>query len=517
MFLFVISSRAFPLGSMRPAIRSLSSSLSASKPPITLLGGFLGSGKTTTLKNILENQKGMKIGVVVNDVAEVNIDAALVKDARNADSSGMSVDTVQLSNGCACCSLSSELLDSLHTLSDMAEKSGEPYDHVVIELSGVADPNAVKSTFEGGTDHPVSKLIDLKSTKVVTLVDSSTFGIDWMSWNSAGDRDNWVDPADECAASLKVTELLAEQVESADTIVVNKIDLSDEARTAQAMEVVKSLNPNAKVFQTQYGKTPLEELLSSVKSEAKKTECCSNPTCPSKVEVKAECTADDHSHDHSHSHSHSHSDSDAAGITSFTYKATRPFRMDRLLNVLNTWPVPVKDELDIKAMSKYSSSSVTMLSGDTVDNPFVSILRSKGFCWMAPNSWGGKGDQWRHETAMYWSHAGKHFGITSAGKWWGSLEGKEQVQMFLEDKPEEYERIMRDDWVTDEFGDRRQELVFIGVGYDEQKIRDSLDECLLTDEEMESYRAQLNNFKQTTVDAGVGGASLFSENTGNYN
>ena len=89
--------------------------------------------------------------------------------------------------------------------------------------------------------------------------------------------------------------------------------------------------------------------------------------------------------------------------------------------------------------------------------------------------------------------------------------------MFLEDKPEEYERIMRDDWVTDEFGDRRQELVFIGVGYDEQKIRDSLDECLLTDGEMESYRAQLNNFKQTTVDAGVGGASLFSENTGNYN
>lgn len=348
-----------------------------------------------------------------------------------------------------------------------------------------------------------------------------------------------MDEGDECSAGQKVTELLAEQVESADTIVVNKIDLSDPARTSQAMEVVRSLNPTAKVFKSEFGRAPLEELLNGVSSPAAETEiteCCSNPKCESKTQSTTEASSHSHSHSHDHStstsscsdskctdpthdhsHSHSHSSANNAGITSFTYQASTPFNMNRLLNVLNTWPVPVKDELDVVAMSSYNSGEVTMKDGEKVDNPFISILRSKGFCWMAPNSWEGKGDQWRHETAMYWSHAGKHFGITSAGKWWGSLEGKEQVKMFLEDKPEEYERIMKADWVTEEFGDRRQELVFIGVNYDEKKIRECLDECLLTEEEMEAYRRNLNNFKQTTVDVGSGGASLFSESTGNYN
>jgi len=127
---------------------------------------------------------------------------------------------------------------------------------------------------------------------------------------------------------------------------------------------------------------------------------------------------------------------------------------------------------------------------------FRGVLRSKGFCWMAPMKWSssaGNGDVWRHDTAMYWSHAGKHFGITTAGKWWATLT-KEQMKPNFVNNQEEYERILREDWVSEEWGDRRQELVFIGSRLDEEEIREALDECLCTEEEMVAYRAQLRSY-----------------------
>lgn len=115
---------------------------------------------------------------------------------------------------------------------------------------------------------------------------------------------------------------------------------------------------------------------------------------------------------------------------------------------------------------------------------------------------------WRHDTAMYWSHAGKHFGIQSAGKWWGTL-GKEDMKPFFEGNMKEYERILREDWVSEEWGDRRQELVFIGAKIDEEDIRAALDECLCTKEEMEMYRAQLRNYLDASISDSNGGPSLF--------
>jgi len=133
---------------------------------------------------------------------------------------------------------------------------------------------------------------------------------------------------------------------------------------------------------------------------------------------------------------------------------------------------------------------------------------------MAPTRWSNAAgnDVWRHDTAMYWSHAGKHFGITTAGKWWGSLS-KEQIKPYFANNVEEYDRIMREDWVSEEWGDRRQELVFIGTNLDEEDIRKALDDCLCTDEEMVLYRAQLRNYEEAKFTAmqsgGGGGPSLF--------
>jgi G3E family GTPase len=155
---------------------SESASVSApEKVPITLLSGFLGSGKTSTLLHLLENKEGVKIGVIVNDVASVNIDAKLVKE-NSLDSGGV----LELQNGCACCSLADELMASINTILAGNNNQERRFDALVIELSGVADPMAIKFNWKGArlNNHPVTKKADL--ARVVTLVDASTFGSDWM-------------------------------------------------------------------------------------------------------------------------------------------------------------------------------------------------------------------------------------------------------------------------------------------------------------------------------------------------
>lgn len=113
-------------------------------PPITLLAGFLGSGKTTTLQNLLSNKEGMKIGIIVNDVASINIDSKLLSNP-NTPLIG-SEETVELQNGCACCSLADELLETIQQLTNNGQRD---LDHIVIELSGVADPEIVKKNWLG--------------------------------------------------------------------------------------------------------------------------------------------------------------------------------------------------------------------------------------------------------------------------------------------------------------------------------------------------------------------------------
>ena len=168
------------------------SSAAGQAVPITLLSGFLGSGKTTTLQHLLENRDGLRIGVIVNDMASVNIDAKLVKNSDS--SSGMNIKdnnngVVELQNGCACCSLADELLTTVETLLDSrtGSSSGDDdndngFDAVVVELSGVADPLAIQQNWKTAKlmGHPVTRKADMK--RIVTLIDSSTFGTDWMTW-----------------------------------------------------------------------------------------------------------------------------------------------------------------------------------------------------------------------------------------------------------------------------------------------------------------------------------------------
>ena len=493
--------------------------------PIHLLAGFLGSGKTSTLKHLLENKENLKLGVLVNDVASVNIDAKLI--------ASQSESMVELQNGCACCSLADELLDSLDRL--LLLQSGNnnkqnDLDAIIVELSGVADPVSIQNNWKAAVQRQLVPSVTnvAQLGRVVTVIDACTFGTDYMTFDVLQDRTEWFTQPelDECGAHRKVVELLAEQTEAADLILVNKVDLAGPEQVDITKSMAASLNDRAEIRTTTFGRVSAAELLRLGKDEKSKKEeeeeiaataaaDCTEPGCTDASHSHshsshdhdhsdaaatacedADCTDPTHSHSHSshdhnhkeeaacedadctdpthsHSHSHDHSSSSSTtstenlGITNFVYKAIRPFDANRLMTLLYQWPVPIKDELDLSLMKDAAATGYS----ETTKSPFVGVLRSKGFCWFAPTAWEGLlADAWRHNTAMYWSHAGKHMGIQEAGRWWASVEDDEQMKEFFATNPGEYERIRREDFVSEEWGDRRQELVFIGVGLDQEAI-----------------------------------------------
>jgi CobW/HypB/UreG, nucleotide-binding domain len=174
-----------------PAVLASSTTSKDRTIPITLLSGFLGAGKTCALKNLLENKDDLKIGVIVNDVAKINIDAKLV--------AGQAGDLLELQNGCVCCSLSSELVFAVEKLI-----SGRSLDAIVVELTGIADPKAIKQFWSADLMDTVPATIE----NIVTLIDSTTFGTDYMTWDMAAERRGWVAPGDSCAGNHKISELL---------------------------------------------------------------------------------------------------------------------------------------------------------------------------------------------------------------------------------------------------------------------------------------------------------------------
>lgn len=499
-------------------------------------------------------------------MASVNIDQKLIVNPSTTtttpDGLGLgSEDVTELKNGCACCSLADELLDSVTriastTLNDnnQQQQQQRPLDAIVVELSGVADPLTIRENWAVATSysHPATQIASVSS--VVTLIDSTTFGTDYMSYDTFGDRVGSEDEeggGEACGAPQRnVPELLVEQIEAADVLLVNKVDLVGKEDVGMVREMAAGLNPKASLYEVEYGKLGMEKILGeevvfgtiepTVVADPKKDEVteetckdvdCADPNCKehgTHTGSEAKCTdADctDHSHEHSHEHNDEHNDDhdhDAdcrdpncndpthdhshnhdhttpqtsvadLGITSFVYRTDRPFDTSRLLDVLNSWPVPMKDTLDLGALARAAEKGYgTGEAGVVVNSPFTGVLRSKGFCWMAPQNWDGENDDsWRHDTAMFWSHAGRHFGITTAGKWWGSIT-KEQMKNFFPNNMQEYERILAEDFASEEWGDRRQELVFIGVKLDETDIRAALDACLCTDEEMEGYRREVD-------------------------
>jgi len=374
--------------------------------PVTVLSGFLGAGKTTILNHLINNREGLRIALIVNDMSEVNIDASLVGQGAAAVARHEEK-IVEMSNGCICCTLREDLLEEVTRLA-----KEQRFDYLVIESTGISEPLPVAETFtfEDENGSALDELARLDT--MVTVVDGYNILKDYGSDDSLFDRGQVADEEDE----RDLATLLAEQIEFADVIVLNKTDLLDEVGKERVIRMIRSLNPSARLHCVEHGRIPTAEILNTHRFSFDDA---------SKSPLWLQTLRGEES-----------SESDEYGITSFVYRSRRPFHPKRFHAWASTQP--------------------------------ENVIRSKGFFFLASRlQWVGS-----------WSQAGGISQQGPAGYWWAAVD---KEHWPTEGEPREQ---IEANW-AEPFGDRRQELVFIGPAeMDREAITARLDACLLTDEEL---------------------------------
>ena len=203
--------------------------------PVTVLSGFLGAGKTSLLNQVLNNREGRRVAVIVNDMSEVNIDAALV-DRGGASLSRTEEKLVEMSNGCICCTLRDDLLEEVSRLAQEGR-----FDYLLIESTGISEPIPVAQTFTFEDENGVSLGDVSRLDTMVTVVDAASFLRDYEMAEALQDRGESLGEDDE----RTVTDLLIDQVEFADVIVLNKLDLVTPEEAGEVEAILKALNPGA--------------------------------------------------------------------------------------------------------------------------------------------------------------------------------------------------------------------------------------------------------------------------------
>lgn len=371
---------------------------------VTVLSGFLGAGKTTLLNHVLGNREGRRVAVIVNDMSEVNIDAALVRDGTQLSRTEEKL--VEMSNGCICCTLREDLLKEVTQLAQTGR-----FDYLLIESTGISEPLPVAETFTFADESGKSLSSIARLDTMVTVVDAFNFARDFAEADFLRDRGQTAGPEDE----RTVVDLLVDQAEFADVIVLNKTDLVQADELARVEGTLRALNPSAEIVRTSFGKAPLDRIFDTRRFSFERASQAAGWL----KELRGEHVPE----------------SEQYGIGSFVYRSRLPFHPERL------W---------------------ALFHGE-----WQGVVRSKGWFWLAS----------RMDLVGAWSQAGGMCRHGANGYWWAAAE----PDAWPDDKA--LRARIRAEW-REPFGDRRQELVFIGIGLDEAAVRARLDDCLLTAAEM---------------------------------
>ncbi len=414
--------------------------------PVLLITGYLGSGKTTLLNRILNNNRGIKFAVIVNDIGEVNIDANLIEQGGVVGKKDDSL--VALQNGCICCTLKMDLVEQLHDITCM-----DKFDYIAIEASGICEPEPIAQTIcsipQMGKKYLENGLARLDC--IVTVVDAlrmrDEFGCgDDLMKKHIGEED--------------IENLVIQQVEFCNKILLNKVDEVSPEELDRIKKIIRALQPKAEILECNYGDVDFDKILHTGLFNFEKV--VTSATWIRELEGHHDEDEHEHEEEHEHEHEHEHEDhehhhhdhdheedeeghhhhghhhhhhhdegeAEEYGIGTFVYYRRPAFNLENFDHFVATkWP--------------------------------KNVIRAKGVCYFTDEP----------DMCYLFEQAGKQKTIRQAGKFYATMPENE-LQRMLDTDP-----TLRRDW-DETYGDRMQKIVFIGQNLDKEEITRLLDECL---------------------------------------